>query len=366
MNDRTLGVVVIGTGFGCFTHVRALRAAGFDVLAVVGRDPDRTAERARQFDVPLGLTSVADALDLAGLDAVTIATPPHTHAELALMAVAAGKHVICEKPFARHAAEGRTVLDAAEAAGIVHLLGTEFRWDPGQATLAKVVAGGEIGQPRLASVILHVPVLANPTADIPDWWADADEGGGWLGAHGSQVIDQTRATLGDFESVNASLVHIADRDMTAEDGFVVHFRMRSGAVGLMQSTASDWGPPVIVTRVIGSNGTAWIDGVGADVWIADGDGSRRVPVDPTLLAGRPEPLPAGAVRTDYERMIAHGLDLAPYTHLAATFRDRILGRAVPEWPKAATFADGVAAMAVLDAIRASAATGERVAVDGRS
>jgi predicted dehydrogenase len=51
---ESLGAVVVGTGFGCFTHVRALRAAGFDVLGVVGRDPAKTAERARRFEVPRG------------------------------------------------------------------------------------------------------------------------------------------------------------------------------------------------------------------------------------------------------------------------------------------------------------------------
>jgi predicted dehydrogenase len=110
VGHESLGAVVVGTGFGCFTHVRALRAAGFDVLGVVGRDAAKTAERARRFEVPRALTSPTDALELPGVDAVTIATPPHTHAGVALAAIAAGKHVICEKPFAHDAAEARTVL----------------------------------------------------------------------------------------------------------------------------------------------------------------------------------------------------------------------------------------------------------------
>ena len=52
------GAVVVGTGFGCFTHVRALRAAGFDVPALVGRDPVKTEARARMFGIPRALTSV--------------------------------------------------------------------------------------------------------------------------------------------------------------------------------------------------------------------------------------------------------------------------------------------------------------------
>jgi predicted dehydrogenase len=126
----TVGAAVVGTGFGCLTHVGALRGAGFDVHALVGRDPDKTAARAERFDIEHACTSLADALSVPGVDAVTIATPPHTHASLVREAVAAGKHVLCEKPFARDAAEARTLLAAAEQAGIVHMLGTEFRFAP--------------------------------------------------------------------------------------------------------------------------------------------------------------------------------------------------------------------------------------------
>jgi predicted dehydrogenase len=353
--SRPLRAVVVGTGFGCFTHVRALRAAGFDVAAVVGRDPAKTAERARAFGVPRALGSLDDALALPDLDAVTIATPPHTHAPLALAAIGANKHVLCEKPLARDAGEARALLAAAEAAGVVHLVGTEFRFDAGQALLARVVASGGVGALRLVTILLHVPVLADPAAEVPAWWADAREGGGWLGAHGSQVIDQLRFTAGDVEAVSATLTHVAERAMTAEDAFVVQLRLRSGAVGLLQSTCGDIGAPLIATRVTGTAGSAWIDGVGAKVWLADRSGTRRVPIPDDLASGPPDPPPADQLRTAYERMIAHGLDLAPYTRLAAVFRDRILGVPSPDAPRAASFADGVAAMEVLDAVRRSAA-----------
>jgi predicted dehydrogenase len=72
-------------------------------------------------------------------------------------------------------------------------------------------------------------------------------------------------------------------------------------------------------------------------------------------ASRPEPLPAGVLHTTYDHMIAHGFDLVPYTRLAEVFRDRILGRPAAADPPPATFYDGVAGMAVLDAIRTAAA-----------
>jgi predicted dehydrogenase len=361
----SLGVVVIGTGFGCVTHVRALRAAGFEVRALVGRDEEKTAERAKLFEIPLGLTSVDEALALPGVAAVTVATPPHTHAALTLAAVAAGKHVICEKPFARDADEARAMLAAAEDAGVVHLLGCEFRFDPGQALLARCVRQGLIGDPRLATFLLHVPLLADPSAEVPVWWADASQGGGWLGAHGSQVLDQIRVTLGDFATVSASLPHVAGRaDLSAEDGFVVHFTMRSGAVGTLQSTSGDWGPPIMITRVSGTAGAAWVEGAGDVVQVADRDGTRTIPVpDDLATEGHAPALPDGVVHTMYDRMISHGMDFGPYTRLAGVLRDRIMGAEIASEPRAGTFADGVAQMEVLDAVRRAQREGATVEVE---
>jgi predicted dehydrogenase len=348
-------VVVVGTGFGCYTHVRALRAAGFDVVAVVGRDPAKTAERARLFSVPRACRSLTEALEIPDVVAVTIATPPLTHARLVLEAIAAGKHVLCEKPLAADAAEARDVLAAAERAGVVHVMGTEFRYDAGQALLARAVADGLVGEPRIATWVMHVPVLVESDAEVPNWWADAASSGGWLAAHGSQLIDQIRATLGEFRAVSASLVHVVDRPMSADDGFVIHFRMAGGCVGTLQSTASDRAI-LVETRVTGSEATAWIEGVGATVKLASADGVRTLPgieSMPTVTAPR---LPDGSVTTTYERMITFGVEYGPYTRLAGAFRDLILEERSPD-PCPATFVDGVAMMTVLDAIRQSAAAG---------
>jgi predicted dehydrogenase len=151
--------------------------------------------------------------------------------------------------------------------------------------------------------------------------------------------------------------------MTADDAFVVHFRMRSGAVGVLQSTSGDWGPPLVITRVVGSTGTAWIEGVGATVRVADRHGTRTLPVPGDLPTGGGPPLPDGLVGTAYERMISHGMDFGPYTRLAEVLRCRMEGRPDPPGPAAATFVDGVRDVAVLDAVRCSAAEGITVSVD---
>jgi predicted dehydrogenase len=196
-------------------------------------------------------------------------------------------------------------------------------------------------------------VLADPGSVVPAWWADAASRGGWMWAHGSQLIDQIRVTLGEFEGVSAHVVQVVDRPaMSADDGFVVHFRMRNGAVGVMQSTAGDWGV-MVETRVTGSRGAAWIEGVGATVKVAGPDGVTTAPVAEGLSAVAAPALPEGAVTTTYERMITFGVEYGPYTHLTAAFRDLMAGRDVTG-PAPATFVDGVAQMAVLEAIMESA------------
>ena len=165
---KGIGAAVVGTSFGCLTHVRAMRAAGLDVLALVGSDPERTAARAERFEVPNAFTSLADALALPGVDAVAVATPPHTHGPIVLEVVGAGKHVVCEKPFARDETESRRMLDAATDAGVVHLLGTEFRWSTGQALAARLIHQGAIGEPATwISYYSHRPAEKADALAVP-------------------------------------------------------------------------------------------------------------------------------------------------------------------------------------------------------
>lgn len=358
----SIGAAVVGTSFGCLTHVRALRNAGFDVVALVGRDPAKTKARAERFGVPTALVSLDDALALPDVQAVTIATPPLTHAAITEAATRAGKHVLCEKPFARDTDEARRMLDAATDAGVVHLLGTEFRFDSAQASVARLVRGGAIGEPRLATFLLHIPLLAAPGSQVPEWWAQADQGGGWLGAQAAHVIDQVRVTIGEFAGVNAALLNLADHGWTAEDTYSVRFRTTNGCEGFMQSTAADWGALLIETRIAGSKGTVWTDFGG--VHVADSGGTRDVPIPDDLVTIAPDPPPGDVLTTSYDLLHATGIDIGPYTRLFERFADLIDGKAIDGHPQPATFADGVVAMEVMDAIRASNAERRWVSLSG--
>jgi len=350
--DRKLGAAVVGTGFGVLTHVRALQAAGIEVKALVGRDADKASKRAELFGIPQATTSLSAALAVPGVDVVGVATPPYTHGPIVLEAVGAGKHVVCEKPFARDLGEARSMLSAAEEAGIVHLLGTEWRFATGQATLARAIAEGLIGEPLFALFLLQMPTLADPAAQIPSWWTDAAQGGGWLGAHGSHVIDQVRSSLGEFETVSASLQTLArDRAMTADDTYTVQFRLANGVEGIMHGSCATAGQFVVQTKVSGSAGSAWLQG--DEVWVDDGSGARALPVPDDLAGPPPAPPPAELLVTAYDMWHSMGIDLHPYTRVYEVLRDRVLGRPVPADPVAATFADGVAVQAVMDAVHRS-------------
>ena len=340
--------VVVGTGFGCRVHVPALRAAGFDVVALVGTDADRTARRAQRSEVPASFTDLDAALALPDVVAVTVSTPPHAHAPVTIAAVDAGKHVICEKPFALDAVDARRMLDAAERAGITHLVGHEFRWATERAVGGRAIESGAIGEPRFASFISYGPLVADPEAKVPRWWFDVEAGGGWLGAAGSHIVDQIRTWLGEFESVSATLNVVSARGDVAEDSFTARFTLRSGVQGVLQQTAAAWGPYGGLTRVAGTDGSLWTEGDA--VWLADRDGTRQLPVPPELA------LPEAPEESDDPRHKFTHLELGPYTRLCEVLRVGVEGGPTEASVPVPTFADGVACMDVLDAIRASAAS----------
>lgn len=322
------------------------------VPALVGRDGAKAADRAAQFGVGLGTGDLAAALALDGVDAVAIATPPHTHHQIVHQVLEAGKHVVCEKPFALNLTEAQEMLDSAERAGVIHLLGTEWRFANGQAQLARLVRAGEIGTPLLGVFELHVPTHADPTAPLPAWWELESHGGGWLGTHATHTIDQVRTTMGEIVGVSASLQRLAKRpSMTADDTYTVVMRLDNDATVLMHASCASRGPFVAVKKVVGSQATAWFDG--DHVMTDHGAGPTKHPLPDDLPTFTAEPLPEGLELSAYDQWNALDSYLEPFARLYQVLRTGIEGGQVPADPVAPTFADGVASQAVLDAIRAS-------------
>jgi predicted dehydrogenase len=358
-----LGAVVVGTSIGVLLHVPALRDAGFSVRGLVGRDAERTAHRAAILSVPAASTSLTEALELPGVDVVVVATPPLSHGPLVREALAAGKHVVCEKPFARDTAEARELLAAAESAGVVHALNTQFRYDSPQALLNRVVRGGLIGEPRLAVELLQVPTLADPSATVPAWFDQVDEGGGWFAGSAPHIFDRIRSILGEFVSVAGSVQRLGARaGVTADDTYTLTFTLDSGVEGVVHSSAAVAAPPLFGTQYTGTQGSAWIDAAAHAVMVDDGNGARRIEMPDDLVSPPPVPPPAELIQSTYDQWHATGNEVIPCARLHRAVRARILGEPDAPDPVLPTFVDGIALHVLMDAIAQSSAEHRTVAV----
>ena len=190
-----IGLVGYGTG-GRHFHAPFIAAAeGVELAGVVARSPARVAALKEDLPgVPIydSLTSMID----GGVEAVTITTPPETRRELVLEAIAAGLHVIADKPFAPNAEGGRELAAAAKAKGVVLGVFHNRRCDADIRTLRKVVESGRLG--KLWRV--------HSRMDLDDpHTLEAGPTGGLLRDLGSHLVDQMLWLLGPVASVNAQL-----------------------------------------------------------------------------------------------------------------------------------------------------------------
>lgn len=338
---------VAGTGHGLRVLVPALRASGFEVVALVGNDRERTRRRAGRAGIALAGTDLREMLRASGASAVAVATTPPTHAPLVQVALEHGCHVLCEKPFAMNAAEARSMLEAAERAQVTHLVGNQFRLMPERVVMGEAIRRGRIGTPRLLTIIQYHDLLADPGTKRPAWWFDRALGGGWLGASGSHMIDMIRTWLGEFESLSAMLPVVAAREGVAEDTFSLRFTLQNGVEGQLMQTGAAWGDFTSLTRVAGTGGTLSMEA--GTVYLMDREGRRILPIPEAFR------LPKPAVEDPRNPYLS--VELPPAMRLCETWRDLIEGRQPAGHLRPATFADGLACMQVIDAVRESAARG---------
>lgn len=347
-------VAVVGTSFGGRVHVPALQAAGFDVVALVGRDTDRTRARAEALDAGRPCATLAEALAV-GVDAVTVSTPPDSHVDLVLEAIDAGAHVLCEKPFAHDARAGAQMYDAAVARGIVHFTSFEFRWSPLDAAVGRAVTSGAIGDVTMMTFLQISSLVAGGLhpAFNDEWWFDAARGGGILNAGAPHNIDRFRMWVGEVEAVSARLdvvrgVAVPGND--AEDTYSAMFRMQGGATAMLQHCSAAWGEPTYAFKVIGRTGSVTLGRDTATIGRGPGD-TVPLPIDDDLV------LPDIEIPTGDPKHAFTFMELPPFVRLAERFREAI-ERSDPTWspagaPPSPTFADALATQRIIDAMRRS-------------
>jgi predicted dehydrogenase len=223
------GVAVIGYAFMGKAHshawrnVAALRpgAPGVRRQVLVGRDADAVAAAAGQYGWAESATDWREVLDRDDIDVVDVCVPGHLHAEVAIAALEAGKHVIAEKPLANTMAEAEKMVATARAArerGVHSMVGFNYRRVPALALAHRLVADGRIGDVRQVRVSYLQDWLADDAA--PMTWRLRRElaGSGALGDLASHAVDQVRFLLGqEVTAVNAT-THTFVPQRTGADG----------------------------------------------------------------------------------------------------------------------------------------------------
>jgi predicted dehydrogenase len=211
---KQLNVALIGAGFMGKAHSLAYvampmffhPAPGYPIRnTIVDVNDAVAAEAAIRFGFEKSSGDWRSVIEDPSIDIIDIATPNHLHAEIAIAAAAAGKHIISEKPLARSGAEAKTMYDAVKNAGIVHMVAFNYRRTPAVALAKKYIEEGAIGE-----------ILNFRGTYLQDWSADPDgplswrfqksiAGSGSLGDIGTHVVDMARYLCGEITQVNTQL-----------------------------------------------------------------------------------------------------------------------------------------------------------------
>src|SRR4051812_31779891 len=181
-----IGAAVIGTGFIGTVHVEQLRRIGVVVRGVLGSTPERGATRAATLNVGHAYATLDEILADPSVDVVHVTSPNHLHVPQASAILAAGKHVVCEKPLAMTAAESAGLVDEAESSGLVNAVNFNIRFYPLHQHMRERVAAGDLGDVRLVTGHYFQDWLLHDTDW--NWRLDPGQGGalravGDIGSH---------------------------------------------------------------------------------------------------------------------------------------------------------------------------------------
>jgi predicted dehydrogenase len=346
-----LRVGFIGSGWTDSTQIPTFRLGGLHPQAIASANPARARAVAERHGLAAACETWQELIARDDVDIVSICTPPHLHREIAVAALAAGKHVICEKPTALNTAEAEAMLAAAQAApGQLAIVDHELRFHPQRLQMRQMIREGYIGS------VLHVHMdrlgseRLNP--NLPwNWWCDLDAGGGMLNALGSHLLDLARWMVGRIDALTAQF-QIGHLFRTAADG-VVHqvtaddhaqllLRFANGAQGRIAVsglTPGGWGMSILA---VGTDGVLRLDNQD-QLWSMRGasyPGGEWEPVRPRHAAANLAELPnqrAFGIGTYY---------LAQTLALSLPLGEVLLD-------DAASFYDGLVVQRGLDAARAA-------------
>ena len=375
-----IGAAVVGTGFIGVVHVEALRRLGVQVYGVVGSSHVRAAERAAALGLPPAYESFEAMLADPRVDVVHITSPNHLHYPQAAAALAAGKHVVCEKPLAMTSVESGELVRLAQASGLVHAVNFNIRFYPINRHLEQLVREGGLGEVRLVSGHYLQDWLLLDT----DWnWRLEPEIGGSLRAVadiGSHWMDLTSHVAGQrIVSVMADLKTFIPvrrrptgpvetfatehsgattaRKITTEDCATILLRYENGAIGnLTISQISAGRKNTLEFEIDGStSAAAWNSEHPDDLWIGHrGRPNELLSRDPALL--NEEGRAAASLPGGHNEGFADTFKALYRAIYGAVAGD---GPSEPDYP---TFRDGHESMLVCEAVARSAHQGSWASV----
>ncbi|AKU15270.1 Gfo/Idh/MocA family protein [Luteipulveratus mongoliensis] len=367
-----LGVAVIGYSFMGRAHSHAWRnvtAHYPDVPAVeprvlVGRDLSQVGPVATQLGWPDVETDWRAVLARDDVQIVDICTPGHTHAEIAVAALEAGKHVIVEKPLANSIDEGERMVEAAVVArrqGVQSTVGFNYRRVPALVLARKMVQDGRIGDVRQVRVAYLQDWLSDASAEMTWRLRREEAGSGALGDLASHAVDLLQFLLNEpVQSVSGTLRTFVParpgpdgpEPVTVDDAAWATLHTASGAVASLEVTRMATGRKnALLVEVFGSEGSLRFDLESLnELYVDTGSGATRVlvtePNHPYLQAWWP---PGHILGWDHT-----------FVSQASDFL-RAIGAGSEPTP---SFEDGLAVQRVLTAIMDSDAQGgARVALD---
>lgn len=375
-----LGAAVIGTGFIGTVHLEALRRIGARVTGVLGSSGERGAERGRALGVA-SYGSLEEMLADPGVEVVHVASPNRLHVAQVRAILAAGRHVVCEKPLAMTARESAEMVRAAAASGKVAAVCYNTRFYPLAQHARGMVEAGDLGEVRLVTGRYHQDWLARET----DWnWRLLPEEGGGLravGDIGTHWLDLTSFVAGMAPSeVFAELAtFLPERErpvgpvetfargqgatervrIATEDAGLILLRYPNGARGAVTvSQVSHGRKNAMAWEIAGAEASVAFESDAPDrLWIGRRDGPNQImDRDPALMNGRGRAaaaLPGGHVEGFADTFAA----LFRQVHRDARAGGR---QADSAW---ATFADGHREMLLCDAALRSAREGRWVKVE---
>lgn len=253
-----MGAAVIGTGFIGTVHLQALRRMGVVVRGVLGSSPERGRERAAALWVPQAYEDLDALLADEAVDVVHVTSPNHAHYDQVMAILAAGKHVICEKPLAMTSAQSAEMVAAARQAGTVAAVCYNIRFYPLNQHAHGMVAAGALGDIRLVTGQYHQDWMAKPTDW--NWRLEADKGGalrsvGDIGTHWVDLttfvtglrVDAVMADLATFvperqrpvgpvETFSAAAGETQAVEIDTDDAATILIRYKGGARGVMSTS----------------------------------------------------------------------------------------------------------------------------------